>query len=552
MVQSRLNNEINYEEKKTIDKKDKGKSTTTYIIDIDALNTKALIGIGSDNTKHIEKSIIHFPIYLVLKSKDNSESGSSIFEKIGVFEIPSNELVNIVDNEGDLDLENLEDLSIKKEQELGYELIEPLLFSYITKEYITENNQDLESFIGDADEEAEDDDDEEESGEEPEEEHDDDEEIEEGIYEDDLVGDDSDESDSEEEEKEDLDDFSDLSSDSENEEITVKKGSDKSDDDDSDEDEDSDVESDDESEESEADSDESESDSDSESEPELDFNYIFDNWVTDFTKDTNFNIVDNEGGGDCFFAVIRDAYKSIDKNFSVKSLRELLSREATQEVFQNYKIMYKSLRETARDTLREMKKLKKKNAELQKQMTSEKDVKGKKPLTKSQKKKIVDEAKENKKEFDKLAKEKKETEEILVEYQFMRGIKTLCDFKAMIKKSDFWAETWTISTLERVLNTKFVILSSEQYNMGDRDNVLQCGQSNDDILKEKGEFTPDYYIVMDFTGGHYMLITHKDQHIFTYVSLPKPIKKLIVDKCLEGKESAGPYALIPEFKEYKK
>ena len=323
-------------------------------------------------------------------------------------------------------------------------------------------------------------------------------------------------------------------------------------DDDSDDDEDSDDESDDDSDDDDDDDDDDSDESDSESDPELDFNYIYDNWVTDFTKDTNFNIVDNEGGGDCFFAVIRDAYKSIDKNFSVKSLRELLSREATQEVFQNYKIMYKSLRETARDTLREMKKLKKKNAELQKQITSEKDLKDKKPLTKREKKKIVDEAKENKKEFDKLAKEKKETEELLVEYQFMRGIKTLCDFKAMIKKSDFWAETWTISTLERVLNTKFVILSSEQYNMGDRDNVLQCGQSNDDILKEKGEFTPDYYIVMDFTGGHYMLITHKDQHIFTYVSLPKAVKKLIIDKCLEGKESSGPYALIPEFKEFKK
>ena len=347
MVQSRLNNEINYEEKKTIDKNDKGKSTKTYIIDIDALNTKALIGIGSDNTKHVENSIIFFPIYLVLKSKEKSESGASVFEKIGVFEIPSNELVNIVDNEGDLDLENLEDLSIKKEQELGYELIEPLLFSYITKEYISENNQDLESFVSEAEEQ---DDDEEESGEEPEEEDDD---IEEGAYEDDLVGEedsDSEESDDhDEDDEEDLDDFSDLSSDSENEEISVKKGEQLSDD------------SDDDSDETEIDSDESDSDSDSDSEsdPELDFNYIYDNWVTEFTKDTNFNIVDNEGGGDCFFAVIRDAYKSVDKNFSVKSLRELLSREATQEVFQNYKAMYKTLRETVRDTLREMKKLKK-------------------------------------------------------------------------------------------------------------------------------------------------------------------------------------------------
>ena len=173
MVQSKLNNEINYEEKKGIDKNDKGKETKTYVVDIDALNTKALIGIGADNTKYIEKSIIHFPIYLVLKSKNKSEGGESVFEKIGVFEIPSENLVNIVDDKGELDLERLEDLSIKKEDELGYELIEPLLFSYITKEYIQDNNETIESFMSEPDDELEQDEDEE-SGEEPEEEDDDD------------------------------------------------------------------------------------------------------------------------------------------------------------------------------------------------------------------------------------------------------------------------------------------------------------------------------------------------------------------------------------------
>ena len=41
-----------------------------------------------------------------------------------------------------------------------------------------------------------------------------------------------------------------------------------------------------------------------------------------------------------------------------------------------------------------------------------------------------------KKEFDKLAKEKQEAEMLLVEYQFMKGIKSLCDFKKKWSKNE--------------------------------------------------------------------------------------------------------------------
>ena len=36
------------------------------------------------------------------------------------------------------------------------------------------------------------------------------------------------------------------------------------------------------------------------------------------------------------------------------------------------------------------------------------------------------------------------------------------------------------------------------YDENDMENVLQCGQLNDPILEEKGCFTPDYYIIMDY------------------------------------------------------
>ena len=63
---------------------------------------------------------------------------------------------------------------------------------------------------------------------------------------------------------------------------------------------------------------------------------------------------------------------------------------------------------------------------------------------------------------------------MLEEFKFMKGIDTLEKFKKIIKTCDFWAETWAISTLERLLNIKIIILSSEAYKLGDLLNVLQC------------------------------------------------------------------------------
>ena len=71
-------------------------------------------------------------------------------------------------------------------------------------------------------------------------------------------------------------------------------------------------------------------------------------------------------------------------------------------------------------------------------------------------------------------------------------------FKKKIRSCEFWAETWAISTLERILNIKFIILSSEAYKLDDLSNVLQCGQLNDTILQNMGVFNPEFYIMVDY------------------------------------------------------
>ena len=173
-----------------------------------------------------------------------------------------------------------------------------------------------------------------------------------------------------------------------------------------------------------------------------------DSWVVKFMKNNNYNLVDNEGGGDCFFATIRDAFSSIAQQTSVGKLRKKLSTEANDKIFMNYKEHYDMYKE---GLVRDTNKIKELESEylLLKQRFTE-------ILDRNEQKMISTAAKEVKKEHDRLVEEKKVTAEILKEYKFMKGIETLEAFKSKLRKSDFWADTWAISTLERLLNVKFI------------------------------------------------------------------------------------------------
>jgi predicted NAD-dependent protein-ADP-ribosyltransferase YbiA (DUF1768 family) len=170
-------------------------------------------------------------------------------------------------------------------------------------------------------------------------------------------------------------------------------------------------------------------------------------------------------------------------------------------------------------------------------------------VDRNEQKAITMQAKELKAEHDKLVKEKRITASILKEYKFMKGIDNLDAFRRVIRQCDFWADTWAISTLERILNIKFIVLSSESYKNGDEKNVLQCGQLNDKVLEQRGRFTPDFYIIVDYTGDHYKLVGYKKKMIFKFKEIPYDIKKLVYEKCME--KNAGPFAIIPDFQKFK-
>jgi predicted NAD-dependent protein-ADP-ribosyltransferase YbiA (DUF1768 family) len=266
-----------------------------------------------------------------------------------------------------------------------------------------------------------------------------------------------------------------------------------------------------------------------------------DTWVDKFMKNRNFTIQDNEGGGDCLFATIRDAFSSIAQQTSVNKIRKKLAEEATQEIFDSYKEQYDMYNKSI---IRDTNKIKELANEylLYKQRITE-------IIDRNEQKAIILQAKEVKAEHDRLVEEKKVSAAILKEYKFMKGIENLDQFKRAIRHCDFWADTWAISTLERLLNIKFIVLSSESYKGKDEKNVLQCGQLNDKILEQRGRFTPDFYIMIDYTGSHYKLVGYKKKMIFKFSEIPYDIKKMIYEKCME--KNAGPFAIIPDFQKFR-
>ena len=111
MVVSKLSKNINYVEKMRLDSEDIDHNATSYNVTIK--DFELLIAIGKEKYTFVSKNVIYFPIYLIKDDK--------VFNQIGVYEIYSHKLPNILDEDGDVDLDELGD---------------PLLYSFVDSEYL--------------------------------------------------------------------------------------------------------------------------------------------------------------------------------------------------------------------------------------------------------------------------------------------------------------------------------------------------------------------------------------------------------------------------------
>ena len=265
-------------------------------------------------------------------------------------------------------------------------------------------------------------------------------------------------------------------------------------------------------------------------------------WVEKFMKNNNYGLIDNEGGGDCFFAVIRDGLLGININMTVDELRGVVAENATEAQFKSYIKLYEMYTNEINETTLKINDKKKVFNKLKVDLKAEKD--------RVRQKQMVDQAQKIKLEYKTLVKERKMAIDNIEEVKMMQNIKSLDDFRGLILSADYWADTWTISLLERELNVKIVIMSSDNYEEKNMENIMICGDMVDeDIRTEKRKFNPKYYIMTDHSGDHYKLITYKNKRIFNYEELPYDMKDLILTRCMENSGKTL-YNYITKFKNY--
>lgn len=438
MVKSKIDDSITYIEYKQIDPEDKNHEASLY--ETILLGVNVLIALGKPKYTFISKNIEYYPVYLIKDDK--------VEMQIGIYEVLSNEVTSMLDDEGDIDLNKLNP---------------PLLFTYVIKNpSLMGEVKDIKKLKSQFQKEI------------------DIEEIKDA--EEVLVGD------FEEEPKITLGEIREQTK----EEALLEKNEYKEQKDDI--------------------------------------------WIRKYMKNEHYDIIENEGKGDCLFAAIRDGLKRVGIDRTVNDLRQLLSSYATQKIFENYKLIYTTTKDNVNSVHLNLKSIVDENKRLKAELQVTKD--------REKQVDIIKRAKIISEEYKKIKLEYEIAKSQLNEFDFMKNIQNLDDFKRMILTCNFWGDAWTISILENALNIKLILLSLENYLAGDLRSVLQCGLAeNEKILN------PDYYIILSYTGNHYELITYKSRGAMKFKELPYYIKELIVDKCME--RNAGAFYQINDFRRLK-
>ena len=275
-------------------------------------------------------------------------------------------------------------------------------------------------------------------------------------------------------------------------------------------------------------------------------------WMQQFMQNNNYKIENVAGDGSCFFYVVRNAFKSIGVNATVDKLRQFLADNVTQEQFDNYKSRYDMYMAECRDLRQQIPTLKSKKNQLTKKFKSiktktkkEKDRNTLKTLTKDAKK-TKQEHTQVKTKLEKFKNEMTYVKQNMQEVSWMKNIKTLEDLKAFMLSCDFWADAWAIPKLELLINTKFIILSSEFYKKGEYSKIVNCGSFTPKEIEDRGYFKPKYYIIAEHTGDHYKLISYKNKKIFRFHEIPFKLKNMLVEQCMKS-SGKSIYNYIPKF-----
>tara|TARA_B110001450_G_scaffold92748_1_gene87938 strand:+ start:2557 stop:4458 length:1902 start_codon:yes stop_codon:yes gene_type:complete len=256
-------------------------------------------------------------------------------------------------------------------------------------------------------------------------------------------------------------------------------------------------------------------------------------WIQNFMKNINYDIMQTEPNGNCFFESVVNGLKTIGIDKSIEDLRKILADKYDKEVFIQYRQQFTDVSEVILNLKSERKDLAKKHKIKKQELAETKD--------RTQQKNIIANAKTIQ-ERDKEAKQELITaENYLSEFKFMKGIDTMEAFKAVVQTNSYWGDDSAIVILEKELNIKFILFSKFAFENKDFDNVLQCGRKETD-----DDFNPTHYIILSYNGNHYETISYKLRTALAFVEIPYDVKELIFNTCFENSFSS--YTVIPEFR----
>ena len=282
------------------------------------------------------------------------------------------------------------------------------------------------------------------------------------------------------------------------------------------------------------------------------FEYIekkTDKWINKYLQSNKYDILDNEGGGDCFFAVLRDALKNTElekyKYISVAKIRKKLSQEVDDEIFNNYKELSGYFMGGLKQTLQEINQSKKDHSLYKKQIGG--------VISSEEKDTILKTAKSNIQKLNDSVNKQKELKILNEEFKFMNNVNNIQDLKNVINTNNYWADIWAITNLERIFNVKFIIFSKEHFENDEMDNVIKCYDMDKKIV-ESGKFEPEFYILVDYEQDvHYKLISYDknlNKSSFKFSEIPYRVKELFVEKCIELQNFKSNYLIIPDINNF--
>lgn len=238
------------------------------------------------------------------------------------------------------------------------------------------------------------------------------------------------------------------------------------------------------------------------------------NWVQKFMKNDNFRIHAVPADGDCFFSVIRDAFKQIGLKTTIEKLRKVVADGVNQPMLEQYQTMYGMFANSIAENDAKIKRIKESIQELKSRYNKAAD--------KADKKQLLELIEERQKDAKMFAKQNVITEDNMEHFIFMKDVKTIADLQNAIMRSSYWADEVALSKIEDKLNIKLIVLSKENYDNGSEDTVMVCNTGT------TVNPSPEYYIMTSYNGVHYDLISYKDKKILKYSEIPYYIKTLLL------------------------